>query len=209
MLSRFVYPRNGKQLLDIERDIYRLTAKIGDQFVLRMLEKVHQDPKFVAKAVQRARSERQVPVKNKGYRLVNVLLLGGSKVVLNTPYFLDNHGLKPGTRKKRRCKSGRGFYPVLEALGIQNGVSPASRSEIALYTIQAASYEEAVKLLKRRDYSAQIKYPASAQINPPVHPHLDQFTKRATLPRLKKIIYISRCIARRLPRPKKCKDTLP
>ena len=94
MLSRFVYPSNGKQLLDIERDIYRLTAKIGDQFVLRMLEKVHQDPEFVAKAVQRARSERQVPVKNKGYRLVNVLLLGGSKVVLNTPYFLDNHGLK-------------------------------------------------------------------------------------------------------------------
>ena len=44
MLSRFVYPRDGEQLWAIERDIYKLTAKIGDQFVLRMLEKLHQDP---------------------------------------------------------------------------------------------------------------------------------------------------------------------
>ena len=121
-----------------------------------MLEKVHQDPEFVAKAVQRARSERQARSRIKDTVWLMFLLLGRSKVVLNTPYFLDNHGLKPGTRKKRRCKSGRGFYPVLEALGIQNGVSPASRSEIALYTIQAAIYEEAVMLLKRRDLDVDV-----------------------------------------------------
>jgi hypothetical protein len=39
---------------------------------------------------------------------------------------------------------------VLEALGIADRVSPATRSEIALHVVQAASYHEAAQMLERR-----------------------------------------------------------
>lgn len=43
-----------------------------------------------------------------------------------------------------------GVYPVLEALGIADRVSPMTRSHLALYTVQAGSYVEAVGLLAER-----------------------------------------------------------
>jgi hypothetical protein len=42
---------------------------------------------------------------------------------------------------------------VLEAVGIRDGVSPATRSQIALYTVQAGSYQEAIALLSQRGLS--------------------------------------------------------
>ena len=46
--------------------------------------------------------------------------------------------------------------------GLQNGVSPASQSEIALYTIQSASYVEAVQLLKRRGLEVDVSTVSSS-----------------------------------------------
>src|SRR5207247_668288 len=43
-------------------------------------------------------------------------------------------------RRHKRGPHGAGCYPVLEALGIADRVSPATRSEIALHVVQAASY---------------------------------------------------------------------
>ena len=56
----------------------------------------------------------------------------------------------------------------MEALGIRDGVSPATRSQIALFTVQAGSYQEALVLLAERglsvDWSALLRVAqASAQ----------------------------------------------
>jgi len=45
---------------------------------------------------------------------------------------------------------------VLEALGIADRVSPATRAEIALHVVQAASYREAAAMLARRGFSCDV-----------------------------------------------------
>ena len=45
---------------------------------------------------------------------------------------------------------------MLEALGIADRVSPATRSEIALHVVQAASYREAAAMLARRGFSCDV-----------------------------------------------------
>jgi len=45
---------------------------------------------------------------------------------------------------------------VLEALGIADRVSPATRAEIALHVVQAASYREAAAMLARRGLDCDV-----------------------------------------------------
>jgi hypothetical protein len=47
---------------------------------------------------------------------------------------------------------------VLEALGIADRVSPATRSEIALHVVQAASYREAAAMLGRRGLACDVSH---------------------------------------------------
>src|SRR4029453_18397 len=51
---------------------------------------------------------------------------------------------------------GAGCYPVLEALGIADRVSPATRAEVALHVVQAASYRGAARMLARRVLSCDV-----------------------------------------------------
>src|SRR5206468_2008018 len=50
----------------------------------------------------------------------------------------------------------KSHYPVLEALGIADRVSPATRSAIALHVVQAASYREAAARLARRGLTCDV-----------------------------------------------------
>src|SRR3989475_11661412 len=78
------------------------------------------------------------------------LLLGGTRIVLETPSLREDRRGRRGRRRRTRGPRGAGCYPVLEALGIADRVSPATRSEIALHVVQAASYREAAARLARR-----------------------------------------------------------
>jgi hypothetical protein len=77
-------------------------------------------------------------------------------MVLKTPSLRPDHRGKRGRRRKRRGKKGQGSSPVLEALGMRDGVSTATRSEIALYIVQTGSYQEAKELLARRGLRCDI-----------------------------------------------------
>src|SRR3989442_7355736 len=68
----------------------------------------------------------------------------------DTPYRREDGRARRGRRRRKRGRSGTGCYPVLEALGVADRVSPATRSEIALHVVQAASYLEAAQMLSRR-----------------------------------------------------------
>ena len=150
MLIHMTVPITGKELWFFEREVHKLTARIGDQFVLRALKKAHKNAQLVNKIIEQAFLDHPVPLRNKGWCTVSVLLMGGTKAILRTPYLREDHSKKRGPKRKKRGRGQSGLYPVLQTIGIQNGVSPASRSEIVLYTIQAAGYEGAAQLLKRR-----------------------------------------------------------
>jgi hypothetical protein len=73
--------------------------------------------------------------------------------VIKTPYLRRDWKKTSEKKPEKRGKKGTGQYPVLEALGIRDGVSPATRSETALYTVQTASYQEASEMPDRKGLS--------------------------------------------------------
>jgi len=143
-------PQTPEAFLDVEQTIQRTTAQLGDLLILERLEQTHKDTAFIEDAVRKAREKSSVPLRHKGWRQVSVLLLGGTKVLLKTPYLRTNWKQVTGKKRTKRGVQGAGCYPVLAALGITDRISPATRSEIALHTVQAASYQEAIALLERR-----------------------------------------------------------
>ncbi len=144
------FPSNPEEFWQLEQEVHQQAAHLGDLITLQVLEQTHQDATFVDTAVKTTREKRAVPLRNKGWKPVTILLRGGTKVLLKTPYLRTNWKKVTGRRRKKRGVQGSGCYPVLEALGIFERVSPATRSEIALYTVQAATYQEAVDLLARQ-----------------------------------------------------------
>ena len=143
-------PRMPESFLSMEEALYKHAAEIADGIILQKLTEIHADNDFVKGTIKKARCDSPFPLINKGWKDVSVLLQGGTKVLIKTPYVRKDWKKITGRNHKKRGENGSGMYPVLEALGIKDGVSPATRSEIALYTVQAASYQEAVQMLERK-----------------------------------------------------------
>src|SRR5712691_702383 len=123
---------------------------------LVQVTRAHEDEAFVRQAIAQARAQRSVPLVHKGLRTTSVLLLGGTRLILETPYLREDRRGRRGRRRGKRGSRGTGCYPVLECLGIADRVSPASRSEIALHLVQAASYLEAAHMLSRRGLTCDV-----------------------------------------------------
>jgi hypothetical protein len=145
-------PRTPQAFWEMEEAVQTKAGQVADQILSHHLSQLHQDPDFVRQAVEQARTDSPVPLVNKGLKEVSVLLSGGTRCLLKTPYLLPDRRGKRGRKRTQRGPQGVGRYPVLEALGIRDGVSPATRSQIALYTVQAGSYQEAIALLSQRGF---------------------------------------------------------
>jgi hypothetical protein len=150
------FPRTPEAFFEMEQQLYQTAAQVGDHIVLMKIVAAHDDPTFVKHAVEDARARSPVPLVNKGWKETSVLFLGGSRIVLKTPYLREDHRGKRGRQRTKWGKKGHGVYPVLEALGIREGLSPATRNEIALYTVQTGSSHEAKELLDRRGLGCDI-----------------------------------------------------
>lgn len=148
--------RNAEDLWLLEQEVYPASAVLGDRIIAQEIRKAHEDRSFVDRAVQTARNESSLPLVHKGLKETSVLLQGGSRLVIKTPYLREDHRGKPGPVRGKRGKKGTGIYPVLKALGIRDGVSPATRSEIALHVVQSASYQEAADMLARRGLDCEV-----------------------------------------------------
>jgi len=146
-------PRTPTELWNMEAEIQAASAKLADQITSSKIEQLHEDGQFVKGAVNNARQNSADPLINKGWKPVSILLMGGMKVIIHTPYLRKNWKKITGRTRRKRGKNGSGIYPVLEAIGIKDRVSPATRDEIALLTVQAASYQEAIHMLARRGIS--------------------------------------------------------
>lgn len=152
------FPRTPEDLLQLEQRLSTAAGQVADQIVLVQLTRAHEDETFVRQAIAHARTQCPVPLIHKGFRTTSVLLLGGTRLVLETPYLREDRRGRRGRRRHRRGSHGTGCYPVLEALGIADRVSPATRSEIALHMVQAASYREAAQMLSRRGLVCDVSH---------------------------------------------------
>jgi hypothetical protein len=152
------FPQTPNDLLQLEQRLSAAAAQVADQIVLVQLTRAHEAEAFVTQAIAHARAQSPVPLVHKGFRTTSVLLLGGTRLVLETPYLREDRRDRRGRRRHKRGPHGTGCYPVLEALGIADRVSPATRSEIALHVVQAASYREAAEMLARRGLACDVSH---------------------------------------------------
>jgi len=143
-------------MMQLEQRPSTAAAQPADQILLVQVTRAHEDEAFVRQAIAQARAQRAVPLVHKGLRTTSVLFLGGTRLILETPYLREDLRGRRGRRRGKRGAHGTGCYPVLESLGIAERVSPASRSEIALHVVQAASYLEAAQMLSRRGFACDV-----------------------------------------------------
>lgn len=144
------FPRTPQEMMQLEQRLATAAAQTADHMLLLQVTRAHEDEAFVKQALAQARAQRSVPLMHKGLRTTSVVLLGGTRLILETPYLREDRRGRRGRRRSTRGPHGVGCYPVLEALGIADRVSPATRAEIALHVVQAASYREAAAMLARR-----------------------------------------------------------
>jgi hypothetical protein len=150
------FPHTPQDMMQLEQRLSTAAAQTAEQILLIQVTRAHEDKAFVRQAIAQARAQRAVPLVHKGLRTTSVLLLGGTRLILETPYLREDRRGRRGRRRGKRGARGTGCYPVLESLGIAERVSPASRSEIALYVVQAASYLEAAQMLSRRGFACDV-----------------------------------------------------
>jgi hypothetical protein len=150
------FPHTPQEMLQLEQRLSTAAAQIADQILLVQLTRAHEDEHFVRQALAQARGQHPVPLVHKGMRTTSVLLLGGTRLIIETPYLREDRRGRRGRRRGKRGARSTGCYPVLAYLGIADRVSPASRSEIALHMVQAASYLEAAHMLSRRGLTCDV-----------------------------------------------------
>jgi len=150
------FPQTPEAMLQLEQHLSVAAAKLADQIMLVQLTRAHEAEAFVMQAIAHARAQSPVPLVHKGFRTTSVLLLGGTRLVIETPYLREDRHGRRGRRRRTRGAQGAGCYPVLEALGIADRVSPATRSEVALHVVQAASSREAAEMLARRGLACDV-----------------------------------------------------
>lgn len=86
-----------------------------------------------------------------GLRIVNIRMLGGTKIPIVTYYYHCK-----ATQKK--CRGRQGIYPGLLILGVANRHTPGLESLISLLAAAASSFSEASELIKiTLDFKVDIK----------------------------------------------------
>ena len=151
------HPRSAVEMLAAEKARSTTGGRVADLLTARDIIRAHRDPDFVreTKKTGRERLRRQAPgarrVKCVGRRMVAVRLSNGLVLNLPTPYVRPSRkgqrGRPRGTGKRR--EAGAGAYPVLDALGVTDHVTPLTRSDIARQTVVSSSYAEARDQLAR------------------------------------------------------------
>src|SRR3989442_14188868 len=134
------FPHTPQDMMQLEQRLSTAAAQTADQILLVQVTRAHEDEAFVRQAIAQARAQRSVPLVHKGLRTTSVLLLGGTRLILETPYLREDRRGRRGRRRGKRGARGTGCYPVPECLGIAERVSPATPSGVALPMGRAARH---------------------------------------------------------------------
>ena len=135
-------------LYDLEKEASRLGSALADAIVGHAILATQVDAttrKAAARATREAfRAEgEQARIQNVGPRPVSVRLAGGAVLKLQTPYLRPSRKGLPGRPRTKRGEGGSGRYPILDLLGIRDGVTPLVRSHVGKMVVICSSYVEA------------------------------------------------------------------
>ena len=135
-----------------ELEIAALGRDVADAITAMVLKHVVANPVLQTQASLAARQAGKF--RHGGTREVSISLLGGGEVRVTVEYVRPNHRGRgrPGRRRKvgQRGKGGAGFYPVLAALGIWFGVTPALGCEVCRQVADSDSVRAGRDALMRR-----------------------------------------------------------
>jgi hypothetical protein len=144
---------SGEEFLALEQETAALGARVADSIVETRILEANGDKAWRKGASREARARFQESgearrVDNQGNRAVSVRLAGGTVLPLMTPYLRPLRKGMVGRPRTKRGPDGSGCYPVLEKFGIQDGVTPLTRSRISRQMVQCGSYAEAQAQLR-------------------------------------------------------------
>src|SRR4029077_15554389 len=83
------FPRTPQDMMQLEQRLATAAAQTADQILLIQVTRAHEDEAFVRQAMAQARAQRTVPLVHKGLRTTSVLLLGGTRLIIETPYLRE------------------------------------------------------------------------------------------------------------------------
>lgn len=151
-LTGFLDQPDPEALRRLEETVLRLFQLASSHVVAGALSYLHQDGSWVDAAVAESRIVFPRPTRLRGRREALVCFLGGAVLRIETVYVAEDLRGRRGPRRGvgRRGKSGGGFYPLFEALGIAQRATPALRSEVARQVVRGASNAEAREALAER-----------------------------------------------------------
>ena len=143
---------NGEEFLAFEKAAVAFGRGVSDRLVEAKILGTHVDPAVRRAAGKEARkrfreSGETQRIDNMGPRPASVRLSGGGVLRLETPYYRPSRKGLVGRPRTKRGPDGTGCYPVLERLGIRDGVTPLTRSKISRQIVQCGSYAEALDQL--------------------------------------------------------------
>lgn len=124
---------------------------VADEITALVLQSITSDAQLQAQASMSARQAYPSRYRHGGHQEAKVTLLSGKQVSVKVEYLKRNH--RPSPRKRRKAKrgsGGSGMYPVLAALGIWFGVTPALAAEVCRQVTDSDSVRTGRSALARR-----------------------------------------------------------
>jgi hypothetical protein len=156
-LPRWRAVNSPQSFRQMELEVHRACRALADTIVESILQERVAAADFQAQTAQAVRAQGRSSAgqryKDVGRRTTKVTLLGGKQTTVNVEYFRpDLHGRRGRKRGHgRRGKSGVGLYPVLAALGIWFGITPALCGELCRQVSDSDSARAAQAALATRD----------------------------------------------------------
>jgi len=150
-VNEWVKSRDPAAFRAMELAIAETARGLADEITAHVLRAIARDPELQAQASEAARTARPGCYRHGGRRTSTVTLLGGKQVSLDVEYLKPNRRASPRKRRRgKRGKGGAGVYPVLAALGIWFGVTPALAGEVCRQVADSDSVRTGRSALARR-----------------------------------------------------------
>jgi len=141
----------------METEVAATARAAADEICGEVLQSIAEDLEFRAETERAAR--RAGAYRGGEVRPVRVTLLSGREVVLRIPYLKPDRRGRVGRPRGvgRRGRGGSGMYPVLAALGIWFGVTPALAAEVCCQVADSDSLRAGRDALARRGSDLALK----------------------------------------------------
>lgn len=147
---------SGHELLQLEQSAETLFQKATGELFGAALQAQISNKELRREAIN-AMNAGHRRWKSKGLRTVRIKMVFGTVVEVRTSYYVRDLRGRRGRKRKKRGAKGSGCYPVLEALGIRNRITPAAIEKIARMVVICSSIAESREQLAKAGFELNFK----------------------------------------------------